>query len=77
MVQHNCQINHFPELGKKLVHALGRNAARQSTDEELCRVLVFLSWDGSFRVDLRIEREVGLSFSVGEKEERRTYDFAI
>ena len=55
MVQHNRRINHLPELGKKLAHALGSDAARQSADEELRRVLVFLSRDGSFRVDLSIE----------------------
>ena len=66
-VQHNRRINNFPKLGNKLAHALGSDAARQSTDEQLGGALVFLSRDGSFRVDLRIEREVGLSFLGRER----------
>ena len=74
-VQHNRRINHFPELGKKLAHTLGSDAARQTTDEELRGALVFLSRDGSFRVDLRIKWQVGLSFFVrvrkGERNDSR------
>jgi hypothetical protein len=62
----------FPNWGKKLAHALGRDAARQSADEELRRALVFLPRDGSFRVDLRIE----LSFFVREKGERKDSQFS-
>ena len=49
------------------MHALGSDAACQFADEELHRPLVFLSRDGSFWVNLRIEREVGLSFFVSER----------
>ena len=76
-VQHNCRINHFPELGQELAHALGSDAARQSADEQLRRALVFLSRDGSVQVDLKIEREVGLSlFARGRKGERKNSRFS-
>ena len=70
-VQHNRRINNFPKLGNKLAHALGSDAARQSPDEELRGALMFLSRDGSFRVDLIIEREVGLSFFVRDRKGER------
>ena len=73
MVQHNRRTNYFSgPVGKNLAHALGSDAARQSADEELRHALVFLCRNGSFWVDLKIEKGRSAQFLCeGEKGEMK------
>ena len=54
-IKHNRRVDDLAKLGEELAHGFRRHASCKSTNEQLGRSLMFLSWYRSFGIDLDIK----------------------